>query len=239
VRDFSTVVNLTFFSFASPCVQTDNFHPARLRYDAPMGINFRCTICARADAHEHVNRLLSEKVGIEEIARRTGFSRSAIGRHKLSTKAKIHPHGFVQWKAQQIRGRKAHASARHVVSYQESPENPDRQLVTHVNDEFGKSQELELQPSDVRPDDILIEVVFDAPRPAREMPPPEVEDLSKDLPCAEAEAEAEGPDAEPAAFEPVRRALPEPLPPELPPAVADKPNRELFAMARRIRYPWQ
>jgi hypothetical protein len=126
-----------------------------------------CKICEAAGAAEIVNKLLDKKTFLRDIARETGFSKSAVHRHSQKC--------FIKTKAGSLK------------SAYFDPDR-DRVLILYPNgkcfvdhDPHGRAfiynrdgSPIELQPSDLTPDDVLVIVERERRLPDRtpaEVPP--------------------------------------------------------------------
>jgi hypothetical protein len=132
----------------------------------------QCSICtAGADASNAVNEALAKGEFLQTIAARFGFSKSAIHRHK---RGKCE-HSFLVWKAARIRARREKTTGRRIVTrwfgLEGGSSKPPVRHTVSVHSRFTVDSRLEeISAADVRPDDILVDVVFDEPRPARRRP---------------------------------------------------------------------
>jgi hypothetical protein len=105
-----------------------------------------CSICEKPEGAAIVNEMLDAKDGLDVIAEKTGFHRSSIHRHSKKC--------FPAWRAARFKARNKNGGApgREIVLW---PERPDVGVAAHFS-YFDRV----LTETELRPDDIIFEIVY-------------------------------------------------------------------------------
>ena len=137
------------FSFESHPALTARTVEWRRGKTSTMG---KCSICSAPQAIQNiVNQKLADRVKIATIALQSGFSKSAIGRHKLNCFSKAELNTF------RTRSKGSFKGKRFVTSWGDGAGELAGALTTHVNGELVTLR----NASDLKPDDVILRVVYD------------------------------------------------------------------------------
>jgi hypothetical protein len=131
----------------------------------------QCSICsAGIEAATLVNQLLQGGEFLKTIAEKTSFSKSSIHRHKVGRCE----HGFVAWKAARLKAKREKVTGigrRHVVRWfgLDGKDMIPERIVATEHSRFGSTC-VDINPCDISADDLVIDCVFDSPKPPRHRP---------------------------------------------------------------------
>jgi len=118
-----------------------------------------CSVCQKPGAAEIVNELLQKRIPMSEIAATVGIGKSSIHRHSKVC--------WIRARAQRIRANRYDPTRRVIVSwpdFEAAPANVRGRFFVWSYPGMPEKAPLALIPrSDLRPDDQICEVVYEAP----------------------------------------------------------------------------